>query len=822
MKINIPQISICILCVFFIGCNQNRKKHFYALSNYDKNTLLDSLNIELAATLFNLPKENSFDPIDIEIIEIKKSIAHRFGSKETKSTYDKVKSQFNNNSFQNIEAFLAYGHQFEATLDQSDNILQDINNFKNSLAFEEYVNHYYMIRLLILEGNILHYQGFPLQSLSTYHYALYLIENSALPMERLKDKALEEIIYVYIQDLSTYQNIDNLKSNYYNHLSATFKNSIDGQILYYCSLEGSTPADKRLSMFLQLSKKELTLKQKHTINLNLSYLYTKVDNEPEAEKCLRTNIQIQHEEFCNIKKAYNLIISRKYLNPEEIEREEKQLRCSDNIWDSYRFINGHYTEYDLDRTDKKSQIDDLISHRALADKLFQGKSRMHLQDYYLRNSLNIFSLMANSSVSTGALDTLLILLDDTKEKERTRRTITLETNKSEYVTNNVHSNLSHLLRELSDFKNLNNFNNEIYQETYHAFQEVANVASLQKNTNTKPIINEPLKEVNFKKSSLLYITTMNDDYYFCFKSLNDISFSTINKLKLDSLAVKYLNNTVSKTNNTEITNELEKYISTLTNQNNANPVSIIYDGTLSQLPWQELLPNKNNYIFDSYNSWLTQRVDTINPIKSSLFSYSDKSTLSNKKPIELPELPFGSLEIDSLRIILNSPRILSGNNFTKENIIKNMNVDVMHISSHASYRESRLDNYFIIRDDEGNGTPMYSYEIYSLPHHPKVAFLSMCDSGNGHFTEGSGTYSLSKAFLDNGTQTVVKTIWPVNEKATYHLVTKTYQYWDDKTSLYDALDLAKKDVRSIPEYSHPYYWAGFVLEGNPNIYLSKE
>ena len=38
----------------------------------------------------------------------------------------------------------------------------------------------------------------------------------------------------------------------------------------------------------------------------------------------------------------------------------------------------------------------------------------------------------------------------------------------------------------------------------------------------------------------------------------------------------------------------------------------------------------------------------------------------------------------------------------------------------------------------------------------------------------------------------------------------------------EALANAKRTLKQDPKYAHPYYWAGFVLEGNPNIRIKME
>ena len=102
---------------------------------------------------------------------------------------------------------------------------------------------------------------------------------------------------------------------------------------------------------------------------------------------------------------------------------------------------------------------------------------------------------------------------------------------------------------------------------------------------------------------------------------------------------------------------------------------------------------------------------------------------------------------------------------------------------------------------------------------PTFVNLIACDTGLGFQLDGNGTYSLSREFIRNGSKAVIKTLWKVDDKATYIFQTKLYEFWTEGCSLGEAIFDAQKYLKIHKSYSHPYYWAGFVLEGNPNLYL---
>ena len=100
-----------------------------------------------------------------------------------------------------------------------------------------------------------------------------------------------------------------------------------------------------------------------------------------------------------------------------------------------------------------------------------------------------------------------------------------------------------------------------------------------------------------------------------------------------------------------------------------------------------------------------------------------------------------------------------------------------------------------------------------------LVILSSCESGKGAVKNGAGVFSLSRDFLQAGAQTVIKSLWAVNETSTKELMIDFHKNFTSGHSASMALTLAKRNLKQNPKYAHAYYWAGFVLEGNPNIYL---
>jgi CHAT domain-containing protein len=135
----------------------------------------------------------------------------------------------------------------------------------------------------------------------------------------------------------------------------------------------------------------------------------------------------------------------------------------------------------------------------------------------------------------------------------------------------------------------------------------------------------------------------------------------------------------------------------------------------------------------------------------------------------------------------------------------------------------------------------------------ELVALSACDTGLGPEGGGEGLMGFSQALLARGAKSLLVSLWPVSDTATSLLMVRFYENWlgarDGKArskavALKEAKDwlrnLTRKEVderlANLPEaarglklepaaqpqaasekpFEHPYYWAAFVLIGDPD------
>jgi CHAT domain-containing protein len=100
----------------------------------------------------------------------------------------------------------------------------------------------------------------------------------------------------------------------------------------------------------------------------------------------------------------------------------------------------------------------------------------------------------------------------------------------------------------------------------------------------------------------------------------------------------------------------------------------------------------------------------------------------------------------------------------------------------------------------------------------RLAVLSACETAWGAVLSGEGLIGMSTAFLSAGVPTVVATQWRVPDRETIDFMKVFYREIATGSTAASALRRARAAMRSGP-HRDPYYWAGFVLVGEPGTTL---
>jgi len=143
----------------------------------------------------------------------------------------------------------------------------------------------------------------------------------------------------------------------------------------------------------------------------------------------------------------------------------------------------------------------------------------------------------------------------------------------------------------------------------------------------------------------------------------------------------------------------------------------------------------------------------------------------------------------------------------------------IHFATHGYLDSSRADLSAIVLslvDEKGNPEDGFlrALDLYNLNLPAELVVLSACETGLGKDVKGEGLVGLTRGFMYAGARRVIVSLWNVNDKATALLMERVYagMLKTHKTPA-AALRAAQIEMFKQKQWQSPYYWAGFVLQG---------
>ncbi len=255
---------------------------------------------------------------------------------------------------------------------------------------------------------------------------------------------------------------------------------------------------------------------------------------------------------------------------------------------------------------------------------------------------------------------------------------------------------------------------------------------------------------------------------------------------------------------TIITNSFLSYLPFETLQNGTdflmNNHAISYGNSIKLWNTQSLLPKSKG-----------QRLMAFSPEYKSYDSKldADIAMLTREGDYELK----GAIKEAKLISDMFNGSYFNADQATKSNFIDNSKShQILHLAMHSIMNEEdeNLSNLIF-----SNNERLYFSEIYNLKIPSDLVVLSACNTGNGNYKDGEGIMSVARAFTFAGIKSTVISLWQVPDKETSEIMVSFYENLKNGQSKDEALRDAKTAfVKNNPMKSHPFYWAGFVVNGD--------
>ena len=174
-----------------------------------------------------------------------------------------------------------------------------------------------------------------------------------------------------------------------------------------------------------------------------------------------------------------------------------------------------------------------------------------------------------------------------------------------------------------------------------------------------------------------------------------------------------------------------------------------------------------------------------------------------------------------------SSRLFNGETFlnekSTEHIFKRSAKEhkIIHIGTHAESNNispelSRLvfaKSTDTLNKDDGY---LYTYEIYNTNLSSNLAILTACETGKPTYQSGEGMLSLAHAFNYAGSESILTSLWKVDEQSSNEIIALFYNNIKKGMDKDLALQEAKLSYLKTAKGRtlDPQYWAGLVLIGD--------
>ncbi|MEZ4911850.1 MAG: CHAT domain-containing protein [Saprospiraceae bacterium] len=236
---------------------------------------------------------------------------------------------------------------------------------------------------------------------------------------------------------------------------------------------------------------------------------------------------------------------------------------------------------------------------------------------------------------------------------------------------------------------------------------------------------------------------------------------------------------------------------------------ILSDGFLLDLPFAALI------VTESPRTYLVQKTSLYHLIER---SFPNKSQRTNAQFAILSPKYSGSGALLPLPFAAQEEKLIQSifsQSIVYKDIQKSQFFDILsqygtvHYSGHALLKETKP--YIAIGDNIKDWVSIE--EIIRAPINTKTIVLAACETAQGIYKAGEGAYSLSKAFINSGSASVVSTLWPVNDQVTTQMMKEMYSVFSKEKDMTVSVNAAQRSYLSSAKgvALHPYYWAGITV-----------
>ncbi|MBD3286932.1 tetratricopeptide repeat protein [candidate division WOR-3 bacterium] len=253
----------------------------------------------------------------------------------------------------------------------------------------------------------------------------------------------------------------------------------------------------------------------------------------------------------------------------------------------------------------------------------------------------------------------------------------------------------------------------------------------------------------------------------------------------------------------------------------AEVVTFIPSGNLYYVPWGALMSEEGGrplFLTERYNWSVLTSTELFQCIyrRSGADGWRPDSLLLVGNPTGA-HLPSAELEVSSIKKVYPNSTTLTGSRATEFEVQRNASHSgVLHLATHCRLNaDNPWDSYIHLAKTSNTDGHWTAAEITNQSwKRVRLVTLSACETAVGSARPGLEFESMAKAFslAMECAPSIVATLWPVADESTKEFMLTFYEELEDNTKS-GALRSAQQEMIDHELYSHPFFWASFILIG---------
>ena len=249
-------------------------------------------------------------------------------------------------------------------------------------------------------------------------------------------------------------------------------------------------------------------------------------------------------------------------------------------------------------------------------------------------------------------------------------------------------------------------------------------------------------------------------------------------------------------------------------KNGIKTLAFVLDGSLQNLP-MAALHDGQQYLIEKYAIALIPGLQLFDPQPLTNSGLEAITAGLSQTRFGFDSLKYVKQELKQIESEIPA-QILLDREFTTTNLereIASSTKSIVHVATHGQFSSQAKDTFILAWDRPINVNQLDN--VFQIRPESQDALellvLSACETAAGDERAALGIAGVA---VRSGARSTLASLWLVDDESTAQLMSHFYHQLDAGVARGEALRRAQQTLLQKQKYSHPRYWAAFVLLGN--------